>query len=130
MSKLRVAVVGCGNVSGGHIRAWRDEAGRAEIVALVDVAQEFAEKRKAEFGLEASAIHTDIQQALSRGDVDVVDICTPSHLHAEQIAAALEAGKHVITEKPTGYTLEECRRLRWHAARRPDLKVAVAYSLR
>ncbi|MBM4050097.1 MAG: Gfo/Idh/MocA family oxidoreductase [Planctomycetes bacterium] len=130
MSKIRIAVVGCGNVSGGHIRAWRDEAGRAEIVALVDVAQEFAEKRKAEFGLEASAIHTDIQQALSRGDVDVVDICTPSHLHAEQIAAALEAGKHVITEKPTGYTLEECRRLRWHAARRPDLKVAVAYSLR
>ena len=130
MSKLRVAIIGCGNVSSGHIRAWLGERDRAEIVALVDVAREFAQGRWDEFELRSASIHAEMNDVLARDDVDAVDICTPSHLHAEQIAAALEAGKHVVTEKPTGYDPEECRKLRWHAARHPDLKVAVAYSLR
>ena len=130
MKPMRVAIVGCGAVSGGHIRAWCSEGRRAEIVALVDVAQEFAHQRKHEFGLHAATVHADYDDVLARADVDAVDICTPSHLHAGQIAAAMEAGKHIVTEKPTGYTPEECRKLRWHAARHPDIQVAVAYSLR
>jgi len=130
MNKISVAVVGCGNVSSGHIKAWCDEKERAEIVALVDVVKEFAEERKEQYALDSITIHADLNEVLCRDDVDVVDICTPSHLHAEQIAAAMEAGKHVITEKPTGYNPEECRKLRWHAQRCPDVKVAVAYSLR
>ncbi|MEW6357920.1 MAG: Gfo/Idh/MocA family oxidoreductase [Planctomycetota bacterium] len=130
MSKVRVAVIGCGNVSAGHIRAWRAEQDRAEIVALVDVQEDFARGRKDEFDLTGAEVYANYEDILTRDNVDVVDICTPSHLHAEQIAAAMEAGKHVVTEKPTGYNPEECRRLRWHAQRRPDLKVAVAYSLR
>jgi predicted dehydrogenase len=130
MKKLRIAVVGCGAVSGGHIRAWCAEADRAEITALVDVQPEFAQARKNEFALGNAVILTDMAQALARDDVDVVDLCTPSHQHADQIGTAMEAGRHIVTEKPTGYNLEECRRLRWHAQRHPDLKVAVAYSLR
>ena len=130
MKRLRVAVVGCGNVSSGHIRAWCAESERAELVAFVDVVEDFAAGRRDEFELSACAVGTDYREVLARDDVDVVDICTPSHLHAEQIAQALEAGKHVFTEKPTGYTPEECRKLRWHAQRHPSLKVAVAYSLR
>jgi len=130
MSKVRVAVVGCGNVSGGHIRAWRGEEDRAEIVALIDVEEDFARGRKEEFELADAEVLTDYDAVLARDDVDVIDICTPSHLHAEQIAAAMEAGKHIITEKPTGYNPEECRKLRWHARRHPELKIGVAYSLR
>lgn len=130
MEKLRVAVIGCGNVSSGHIRAWCGESERAELVALVDLVEDFAAARKEEFELEGCTVGTDYREILAREDVDVVDICTPSHQHAGQIAEALEAGKHVLTEKPTGYKPEECRKLRWHAQRQPDLKVAVAYSLR
>ena len=130
MQTLRIAVIGCGNVSRGHIKAWCDEKDRAEIVALVDVEEGFARERKEQFGLSNACISTDLQAVLDRDDVDAVDVCTPSHTHAEQIGAAMEAGKHVITEKPTGYNPEECRRLRWRAQRQPDLKVAVAYSLR
>ncbi|MDP6356741.1 MAG: Gfo/Idh/MocA family oxidoreductase [Planctomycetota bacterium] len=130
MPKTRVAVIGCGNVSTGHIRAWCNEKDRAEIVVLVDVVPDFAQERKTQYNLDHVDVCTDYREALSRDDVDVVDICTPSHLHAEQIADAMEAGKHVVTEKPTGYNPEECRRLRWFAQRHPDLKVAVAYSLR
>jgi len=130
MQKTRVAVIGCGNVSSGHIKAWCDEKERAEIVALVDLVQKFVEERKEQYDLRGASSHSDMEEVLSRDDVDVVDVCTPSHLHAEQIAAAMEAGKHVITEKPTGYNPEECRKLRWHARRCPDIQIAVAYSLR
>ena len=127
---LRVAVVGCGNVSRGHIRGWLGDPERARIVALVDAAPAQAEARKAQFELSDAAVLTDFRAALERNDVDAVDLCTPGHLHTEMIVAALEAGKHVLTEKPTGYTLEECRRLRWYARRYAHLKVAVGYSLR
>ena len=130
MKRLGVAMVGCGGVSSGHIRAWCGEKDRAEIVTLVDVVEKVAEERKTEFELAASTVGTSYEDVLARDDVDVVDICTPSHQHAEQVAAALEAGKHVVTEKPTGYNPEECRKLRWYAQRYPDSKVAVAYSLR
>jgi predicted dehydrogenase len=123
-------VVGCGNVSRGHIRGWLGEPERAQVVALVDSAPAQAEARKAQFELHDAAVLTDFRDALARGDVDAVDLCTPGHLHTEMIVAALEAGKHVLTEKPTGYTLEECRRLRWFARRYAHLKVAVGYSLR
>ena len=130
MDKLGVAVIGCGNVSFGHIGAWRDEGARAQVVALVDTVEEFAAGRRTEFELDASSVGTSFGDVLARDDVDIVDICTPSHLHADQLAAALDAGKHVVTEKPTGYTPEECRWLRWVAERHPGGKVAVAYSLR
>ena len=98
---LRVAVIGCGNVSRGHIRGWLGEPERARVVALVDLAPHQAQARRDEAGLQDVDLLTDFRAALERDDVDAVDICTPGHLHAEQIAAALDAGKHVLTEKPT-----------------------------
>jgi len=130
MNKMRIAVIGCGNVSRGHIRAWLNESERGQIVALVDIAPEFTQAYKEQFDLGAADTYTDYKDVLVREDVDVVDICTPSYLHAEQIMAAMESGKHVVTEKPTGYNLEECRQLRWYAQKYPELKVGVAYSLR
>src|SRR5262249_51126511 len=127
---LHIAVIGCGNVSRGHVRGWLGEPERARIVALVDTEQRFAEEHRERFGLADAELLGDFQEALGRADVAVVDLCTPSHCHTEQIIAALEAGKHVLTEKPVGYNLEECRRLRWYAQRYPDQRVAVGYSLR
>ena len=115
MNQIRIAVIGCGNVSQGHIRAWLNESERAQILALVDITPQFAQEYKDQFNLRAAEIYTDYRDVLARKDVSVVDICTPSHLHAEQIMAAMESGKHVITEKPTGYNLEECRQLRRYA---------------
>ncbi|HUS79622.1 MAG TPA: Gfo/Idh/MocA family oxidoreductase, partial [Armatimonadota bacterium] len=116
--------------SRGHIKAWLDHPG-AEVVMLVDVAPEQARKARDELGLPADIpIAEDYRDALAREDVDIVDICTPSHAHAQEIADALVAGKHIVTEKPTGYDLEECRRLRYYRYTYPEPKVAVAYSLR
>ena len=130
MEELRIAVVGCGNVSRGHIRGWLRHPDRAAVVALVDIERAAAEARREQFDLQDAALYTDWQKAVAREDVDVVNICTPGHLHAELIIGALESGKHVMTEKPTGWNLEECRKLRWYARQYPDLKVGVGYSLR
>lgn len=130
MKRLRIAVIGCGNVSRGHVQGWLGQPERAEVVVLVDVARGFAEERREQFKLRDASVCTDWQEAMAREDVDVINICTPGHLHTELIIAALEAGKHVMTEKPTGWNLEECRKLRWYAQRYPDLKVGVGYSLR
>jgi len=130
MKRLRIAVVGCGNVSQGHIRGWLGQPERADVVALVDIVREKAEERREQFKLSDVDVYTDWHEVMLREDVDVINICTQGHLHTELIIAALEAGKHVMTEKPTGWDLEECRKLRWYAKRYHHLKVGVGYSLR
>ena len=130
MKKLRIAVIGCGNVSGGHIAGWLKHPDRAEVIALVDVERKAAESRREHYKLADADLYTDWQEAVAREDVDVINLCTQGHVRTEPIAAAMEAGKHVMAEKPIGWTMEECRNLRWYAQRYPDLKVAVAYSLR
>ncbi len=127
---MKVAIIGSGKVSRGHIRAWQGHP-EAEVVMLVDLDESLAEEAREQLELPPDTpISTRYEDALERDDIDIVDICTPSHLHAEQIIAALQAGKHIVTEKPTGYTLEECRLLRYWRMRCPEPRVAVAYSLR
>ncbi|NLO04427.1 MAG: Gfo/Idh/MocA family oxidoreductase [candidate division WS1 bacterium] len=127
---MNVALIGCGKVSLGHAKAWleRDDA---KITMLVDVAEDLACAAREDHDLpEDITISTRYEDALESDEIDILDICTPSHLHTEQIIAALQAGKHMVVEKPTGYSLEECRLLRYMRMKYPDPKVAVAYSLR
>jgi predicted dehydrogenase len=127
---LKVAIIGCGKVSRGHIKAWRDRED-AEIVMLVDAARSNAEETREATDLSADTpISEDYHEALASDEVGLVDICTPSYCHAQEVADALAAGKHIVTEKPTGYNLEECRFLRYWRWKCPEPKVAVAYSLR
>lgn len=127
---MNVAIIGCGKVSRGHIKAWLDRDD-AQVTMLVDVAEDLACEARDELELPADIeISTRYEDALASDEIDILDICTPSHLHTEQIIAALQAGKHMVVEKPTGYTLEECRLLRYVRMQHPEPKVAVAYSLR
>lgn len=127
---LRIAMIGCGRVAKLHVRGWQESKLPFEMPLLVDIKPELAQKLKDDTGLKDSQVITDYRQALADPRIDAVELCTYSDLHAEQIIAALEAGKHVLTEKPVGYSLEECRKLRWARQTYPDPKVGVAYSLR
>jgi predicted dehydrogenase len=127
--KVRVAVIGCGKVSRGHIPAWLSRKREVDIVGLYDPVRRFCVKRRKDFGLDGARIYDSYAQALD-DRVDVINLCSMSDVHDEQIMKAMEAGKHVLTEKPTGYSLEMRRKLRWYAGKYPDLKVGVAYSLR
>lgn len=104
---LKVAIIGTGNISSCHIRGYLTFPDRCKITALVDIYPEKAEKRKAEFELDARVFssHKDI---LNDPDIDLVNICTPPYCHAEISVDFLNAGKNVIVEKPMAPSLEEC----------------------
>lgn len=109
-SPLGVAVLGYSFMGKAHSNAWRNvnafhPSPQVAQKALVgrDAAQ--VEEAARQYGWEESL--TDWEQVLERDDIHIVDICTPGHLHAEIAVAALEAGKHVIVEKPLANTVAE-----------------------
>ena len=96
MNMIRIAVVGCGNISARHFSAI-EQLENAELTAVCDIQQDRAEKRAAQFGVRA---YTDFYQMLSDGVCDAVHLCTPHYLHTDQSIDALQAGCHVFCEKP------------------------------
>lgn len=104
---IGVALIGLGNISPAHIRAYLAFPERCKIVALVDILPDKARARAEEFGLDCD-IYEDHRQVLDREDIHLVDICTPPYVHAEIAINSLRAGKHVICEKPMAASLEEC----------------------
>jgi predicted dehydrogenase len=99
MSKkqLRTAVIGTGFVGRVHVEAIR-RLGFVDISAIVDVNAAQAERYAKEFGAGKGV--ADYKEVLADPSIDAVDICTPNSFHAPIAKAALEAGKHVICEKP------------------------------
>lgn len=105
---LRFAVVGSGVIGKTHARTLTSLAPRAELVAVVDVVPDRASALAAEHGVEAL---NSLEEALARPDVDVITVATPSGLHAAQAVAALDAGKHVIIEKPLDIAIDAAQRV-------------------
>jgi UDP-N-acetyl-2-amino-2-deoxyglucuronate dehydrogenase len=114
---VRVGILGCGGIARAHAAAYRQLAPRCRIVAVADVFPEQAERLAAELdGLGAGAAGTaepvavcrDPETLLERPDVDLVSICTPPFEHARLTISALQAGKHVLVEKPMATSLAEC----------------------
>ena len=114
MREYGVAVVGCG-IGRMHVEAWRTLPGRFAVRAVCDLDAARAEALAREFAIPDAT--TDYAALLAREDVDVIDICTPSASHAALAAAALEAGKHVVLEKPLAGSLAEADRLAAAASR-------------
>lgn len=119
---LRFAVVGAG-VIGQHHAKVISELEEAELTVAVDAVEETAEKLAATYGADPVV---RLEDALARDDVDAVAICTPSGIHAEQGAVALEAGKHVIVEKPVDVSLEAALRLADAETRSPGLATVIS----
>jgi predicted dehydrogenase len=101
-NRLRFALVGAGVIGAHHGKVITELADRIELVAVVDLDLDRAEKLAAERGGKAFASLTDALAAL---DLDVVVVCTPTGRHGEIAIEALDAGKHVIIEKPAETTV-------------------------
>ena len=97
---LGVVVVGAGDLGTRHALHWH--AAGARVVAVCDPWLERAAEVAAEVGAEAAS---DPGDYLQRSDVHVVSVCTPTFLHESYTVAALEAGKHVLCEKPAALAL-------------------------
>jgi len=104
---LNAAVIGSGAIASAHIQAYLEFPEQCTVVAICDIYPDKARQRAAEYKLEA-AIYADYKELLQRSDIDVISVCTPPYTHADLAIAALDAGKHVIVEKPMASSLEEC----------------------
>ena len=125
---LGVLVHGAGWVAGEHIKAFKRNA-RTRVVAISSRKLESVRRRAAEAGLHDAGTYTDFAQALSHPGVDIVSICTPQHLHAENAIQAAAAGKHLVIEKPVANSLEDLRAMR-EAVRKARVKTVVSFVLR
>ena len=103
MSDINIAIVGAGMIARYHAEAIRSTPG-ARLVAVHRADTQRADETAAQFGVPCE---TDYDALLARADVDLICICTPSGLHAQQAIAAARAGKHVLVEKPLALTLED-----------------------
>ncbi len=107
---LGAAILGTGDVSGEHIRAYEANS-QTEVRAILSRDLERAKAKAREYGLENCTAYTDLETLLQSDDIHLVSICTPHHLHVEQGIACAQAGKHVIVEKPVALDLEGLRKL-------------------
>lgn len=92
-----IGLIGCGGITEQHLRAYRNAG--YNVVALCDLHLDRARRRKAEFYPDAE-VYRDYRRLLAREDIEVVDIATHPPERVELIRAALEAGKHVLSQKP------------------------------
>ncbi|WP_010272039.1 Gfo/Idh/MocA family protein [Paenibacillus senegalensis] len=127
--KLKVAIIGCGGIANGkHLKAL-SKIDSVEMTAFCDIIPERAHKAAQEYGSEGAKVYEDYKELLQDGSIDVVHVCTPNDSHAEISIAALEAGKHVMCEKPMAKTASDARRM-LEAAKRTGKKLTIGYNNR
>ncbi len=104
---LGIALIGCGGMA-SHYRAVYAHCPQGTFRLVVDVNAEIAQSVASELGVTRWS--TDWREALA-DDIDVADISTPNHLHEEQAVALLNAGKHVIIQKPLAPSVAACHNI-------------------
>lgn len=133
---INVGIIGVGGISGVHIPNYIEHS-NTRIVALCDIIPERAQGKTQtainigtaqETVVEAKA-YLDYHDLLKDDEVELVDICLPTYLHAEAAIAALEAGKHVLSEKPMALNVAECDRM-IAAAKANDRILMIAHCIR
>src|SRR3954463_6879972 len=118
---LRVGLIGYAFMGAAHSQAWRTAPHFFDLPLLPDLAvlagRDAGRVTEAAAKLGWSSTETDWRRVLERDDVDLVDVCPPGDTHAEIAIAALEAGKHVLCEKPLANTVAQAQAMADAAAR-------------
>jgi UDP-N-acetyl-2-amino-2-deoxyglucuronate dehydrogenase len=104
---LSIAIIGTGAISDSHIKGYLKFPDRCKIAALVDINPDKAGKKSDEHALGVD-IYDNHREALRRSDIDLVSLCLPPFAHAQVTIECLQAGKHVLVEKPMAPSLQEC----------------------
>lgn len=127
--KLRIGIVGLGGIgTSKHLPSLSRQA-QAEIVAFCDLIEEKARAAAERFGAPGAQVYTNYRAMLEDRTIDVVHVCTPNSSHADITVAALEAGKHVMCEKPMAISSVDARRM-LDAAKRTGKKLTIGYQNR
>ncbi|WP_419871956.1 Gfo/Idh/MocA family protein [Candidatus Pristimantibacillus sp. PTI5] len=126
MGTIKVGVIGCGSIAQHrHLPEYALNP-NVELVAVCDIAPERAKEVAAKYGVK---VYTSYEELLQSGTVEAVSVCTPNYLHAPITIAALNAGIHVLCEKPMSTSEEEAKAM-IKAAAQSGKKLMIAHNQR
>ena len=120
---LKVGLIGVGGISSAHIPAW-ENMDNAELVALCDVRPEQMEKYK-----DTKRCYTNVLDMFENEELDIIDICLPTYLHADYSIMAMERGINVLCEKPISLCADDVKRV-YDVADKNNVCFMVAHVLR
>ncbi len=127
--KLRIGIIGCGGIANGkHLPALKAQPD-AEMVWFCDIIPERAELAAKNYGTPDAKVCTDYREILEDKSVDIVHVLTPNRSHSTITVDALEAGKHVMCEKPMAINAAEAKKM-VDAAKRTGKKLTIGYQNR
>ena len=129
MKKVRVGIIGCGGIANGKHMTSLSKIEEVEIVAFCDIIEEKAIASAKKFGTEDAKVYVDYKELLKDESIDVVHVCTPNRSHSFITIDALEAGKHVMCEKPMAKTYAEAKAM-LEASERTGKKLTIGYQQR
>lgn len=133
MSKLKFAILGCGRISYKHVEALIDNKKDAILVAVCDLVEEKAIKRKEQYSQAIGEInikvYTDYHEMLKNEDIDVVTIATESGYHGKHAVDCINHGTHVLIEKPMALSIDEADRI-IQLAKDKNKKICVSHQNR
>ena len=130
MEKLKIGIIGCGGIATGkHLPSLAKLSDKIEMVAFCDIIEEKAVDCAKRFGTPDAKVYTDYKELLKDESISVVHVLTPNRSHSFITVDALEAGKHVMCEKPMAINSAEAKKM-LDAAKRTGKKLTIGYQNR
>ena len=126
---IKVGIIGCGGIANGKHMPSLAKVTDCDMVAFCDIIPERAEKAAKEYGTPDAKVYSDYKELLKDPEIEVVHVCTPNRSHSFITVDALEAGKHVMCEKPMAINSEEAKKM-IDAANRTGKKLTIGYQSR
>ena len=126
---VRIGIIGCGGIANGKHMPALAKLKNVKMVAFCDIVESKALKAREKFGTPDCAVYTDYKKLLEDKSIDVVHVLTPNRSHSFITVDALEAGKHVMCEKPMAINSVEAQKM-LDAAARTGKKLTIGYQSR
>ncbi len=124
--KIRVGIIGCGLISRlRHVPTYKKLAEKVEIASVCDLDEKLASSLAEDFSIPAW--YKDVNEMLSKENLDLVDICVPPKVHSSVALSAIENGCHTFIEKPMALTTAECQQM-VDAAKRKNVKIGINHN--
>jgi len=127
--KVRVGIIGCGGIANGKHMPSLHKIDQVEMVAFCDLIEDKANLAAARYGTKDAKVYTNYKKLLEDKSIDVVHVCTPNRSHSFISVDSLEAGKHVMCEKPMAKTYAEAKKM-LEASERTGKKLTIGYQQR
>ena len=112
MAKIKIGIVGNGGICGAHCAGYDREADRAEVYAVCDINIERAKALAKRYNIPDERVFHNVHDMVKLPEIDAVSVCTWNNGHAECTIAALNAGKHVLCEKPMAFNAKQAQEMK------------------